>query len=119
MRFRFWLILLLVLLSGYAVAPRINLPQTLKIPYLNWEINSLAGNFPLKLGLDLQGGTQLVLQTKMDEIASENRDNALESAKEVIERRVNLFGVSESVVQTSKIGDQRRILIDLPGVKDS
>ena len=119
MRFRFWLILLLVLLSGYAVAPRINLPQTLKIPYLNWEIGSLAGNFPLKLGLDLQGGTQLVLQTKMDEIASENRDNALESAKEVIERRVNLFGVSESVVQTSKIGDQRRILIDLPGVKDS
>ena len=79
----------------------------------------MAGNFPLRLGLDLQGGTQLVLQTKMDNIASENRDNALESAKEVIERRVNLFGVSESVVQTSKIGDNRRILVDLPGIKDA
>ncbi len=119
MRFRFWLILILVLLSAYVIAPKINLPQTVKVPYLNWEFNALAGNFPLKLGLDLQGGTQLVLQTKMDKIASENRDNALESAKEVIERRVNLFGVSESIVQTSKIGDNRRILVDLPGVKDA
>lgn len=119
MRFRFWLILILVLLSTYAIAPRVNLPQTLKVPYLNWEINSLAGHFPLKLGLDLQGGTQLVLQTKMDSIASEDRDNALDSAKEVIERRVNLFGVSEAIVQTSKIGEQRRILVDMPGVKDA
>lgn len=119
MRFRFWLILILVLLSTYVVAPRINLPQTLKVPFLNWEISSLAGSFPLKLGLDLQGGTQLVLQTKMDSIASENRDNALESAKDVIERRVNLFGVSESIVQTSRTGDNRRILVDLPGVKNA
>lgn len=119
MRFRFWLILILVLLSVYAIVPKINLPQKIKIPYLNWEFDSLAGNFPLKLGLDLQGGTQLVLQTKMDKIGSENRDNALESAKEVIERRVNLFGVSESIVQTSKIGENRRILVDLPGVKDA
>src|SRR5256885_448316 len=95
MRIRFWIILILVFLSGYAIAPRVNLPKTIKIPYFNKEINSLAGNFPLKLGLDLQGGTQLVLQTKMDKIATENRDNALESAKEVIERRVNLFGVAE------------------------
>lgn len=119
MRTRFWIILILVLLASYAVAPQVTLPQTINIPLINKEINVLAGNFPLKLGLDLQGGTQLVLQTKMDQIAPENRDNALESAKDVIERRVNLFGVSESIVQTSKVGDQRRILIDLPGVKDS
>ncbi len=119
MRVRFWLILILILLSVYAIAPQINLPQSIKIPYFNSEIKSLAGNFPLRLGLDLQGGTQLVLQTKMDNIPSENRDNALESAKEVIERRVNLFGVSEAIVQTSKLGDNRRILVDLPGVKDA
>lgn len=119
MRTRFWLVIILVLLATYAVAPKFSLPQTIKIPFLNWEINSLAGHFPLKLGLDLQGGTQLVLQTKMDQIASENRDSALDSAKEVIERRVNLFGVSESVVQTSKVGDHRRILVDLPGIKDA
>ncbi len=77
------------------------------------------GNFPLKLGLDLQGGTQLVLQTQMDKIADSNKDNALESARQVIEKRVNLFGVSEAVVQSSKVGNERRILVELPGLKDA
>lgn len=76
-------------------------------------------NFPLKLGLDLQGGTQLILEAQMDKIDSLSRDNALESAKNVIEKRVNLYGVSEALVQSSKIGEQRRILIELPGLKDS
>lgn len=119
MRFRFWLILILVLLSSYAIAPKITLPQTIRVPYLNYEINDIGGKFPMKLGLDLQGGTQLVLQANMDQIPTPSRDDALESAKEVIERRVNLFGVSESIVQTSKIGEIRRILVDLPGVKNA
>lgn len=75
--------------------------------------------FPLKLGLDLLGGTQLVLQTQMEKIDPKERDQALESAREVIERRVNLFGVSESIIQSSKIGNTRRILVDLPGIKDA
>ncbi len=75
--------------------------------------------FPLKLGLDLQGGTQLVLETQMEKIDPASRDSALESVKNVIERRVNLFGVSEAVVVSSKIGDKRRILVDLPGLKDA
>lgn len=98
--------------------PHLNLPKVVvlrnKIDLSGW-----VGKFPLKLGLDLQGGSQLVLGTLMDKIPNDQKDNALESAKEVIERRVNLFGVSESVVQSSKIGDQRRILVDLPGIKDS
>lgn len=80
---------------------------------------NLLGRFPIKLGLDLQGGSELVLQTKMDKIKPEDRDTALESARQVIERRVNLYGVSESVVQSSKLGDERRILVELPGVKDA
>ncbi|MFA5932830.1 MAG: protein translocase subunit SecD [Microgenomates group bacterium] len=80
---------------------------------------SITGRFPIKLGLDLQGGTELILQTDMSKIAASDRDNALESARQIIERRVNLYGVSESVVQSSKLGDQRRILVELPGVKDS
>jgi len=76
-------------------------------------------NFPLKLGLDLQGGTQLILETQMDKIDPASRDSALESAKNVIERRVNLFGVTESLVQTSKIGQDRRILVELPGLKNA
>lgn len=119
MRIRFWIIFILFLLAGYAVSPRINLPQSLNIPFTNTRVDAIAGNFPIKLGLDLQGGAQLVLETKMDQIPAEDRDSALESAKEVIEKRVNLFGVSEAVVQTSKIGETRRILVDLPGIKDA
>lgn len=80
---------------------------------------NFANNFPIKLGLDLQGGTELELQTDMGKIAPTDRDDALESARQVIERRVNAFGVSESLVQSSKVGQDRRILVDLPGVKDA
>ncbi len=55
----------------------------------------------------------------MDKIDPKNRDTALESAKQVIERRVNLYGVSEALVQTSKIGEQRRIIVELPGLKEA
>lgn len=96
------------------------------IPFLDHNINlsfltppSYTGKFPIKLGLDLQGGTELILQTDMSKIANNDRDSALESARQVIEKRVNLYGVSESLVQSSKLGDQRRILVELPGVKDS
>lgn len=77
------------------------------------------GKFPIKLGLDLQGGTELTLETNMNKIASSDRDTALEAARQVIERRVNLYGVSEAVVQSSKVGNDRRILVELPGVKDA
>lgn len=72
----------------------------------------------LKLGLDLQGGTRLVMQADMSPVKSEDRTSALESAKEVVERRVNLFGVSEPIVQSSKVGEDYRIIAELPGVKD-
>lgn len=93
-----WVILLIVLLSV-------------------WIDFSIA--FPLKLGLDLQGGTELILQAEMDQVNPLDRDSALASAAEVIEKRVNLYGVSEAVVQSSKVGDERRILVELPGLKDA
>ena len=116
MRTRIWIILFLILGAVYIDLPKLNLPQ-INIPFLNTDLSSHLGVIPLKLGLDLQGGAQLVLETQMDKIAPEDRDTALDSAHEVIERRVNLYGVSEAVVQTSRVGDSRRILVDLPGVK--
>lgn len=70
----------------------------------------------IKQGLDLKGGTQLVLQADMKNIKSGDRDTALEGVKNVIERRVNLFGVSEPVVQSSKVNNEYRVLVELPGV---
>jgi preprotein translocase subunit SecD len=112
-----WIIILLTLAAIYLDLPK--LPWSYTIPKVNIATNNLLDKFPIKLGLDLQGGTQLVLQTDMSKIAPENKDSALESAREVIEKRVNLFGVSESVVQSSKVGDTRRILVELPGLKDA
>jgi len=74
--------------------------------------------FKLKKGLDIQGGMQVVLKAKMNEIAAEDRETAIESAKEVILRRVDLYGINEPSVITSKMGEEYRLLIDLPGVSD-
>ena len=120
MRFKLWFIILLTVGAIFIDLPKLPfIPQDLTIPYLNVGVSNLVGFFPLKLGLDLQGGTQLVLETQMDKIPEPDRDQALASATEVIERRVNLFGVSESIVQSSKVGSKRRILVDLPGIKDA
>jgi len=110
-RFSLWFIIILVILSFFV---DIN-----KFPEVKFLGKSVKLNFPLKLGLDLQGGTQLILETQMDKIDPQNRDSALESAKNVLEKRVNLYGVSEALVQSSKVGNQRRILVELPGLKDA
>jgi preprotein translocase subunit SecD len=75
--------------------------------------------FPLKRGLDIQGGMQVVLQADMSKIPQADRLTALESAREVIARRVDLFGVSEPVIQTSRNGEDYRLIVELPGVENS
>lgn len=74
---------------------------------------------PFSLGLDLQGGAHLVYVADMSEIDEADRSNALESARNIIERRVNLFGVSEPLVQANKTNSgEYRIIVELAGVKD-
>ncbi len=71
-----------------------------------------------RLGLDLQGGAHLVYQADISNIAGDERGIAVEGVRDVIERRVNGFGVSEPVVQTNKVGEDYRIIVELPGVTD-
>ncbi|MEK7129607.1 MAG: protein translocase subunit SecD [Patescibacteria group bacterium] len=74
--------------------------------------------FKTHLGLDLSGGTHMVLEADMKEIPAADRPGALESARQVIERRINFFGVSEPVVQSSRVNDAYRVIVELPGVTD-
>ena len=67
-------------------------------------------NYPLQLGLDLQGGSQLTLQIIKEE-GKVTRDE-LEAVNSVIDKRVNNLGVSESNLQTLG-GDQ--LILELPG----
>lgn len=71
--------------------------------------------YPPNLGLDLAGGSQLTYQAHVGELPEEERFEALEGVRDVIERRVNPDGVSEVVVQT--VGDDK-LIIELPGVTD-
>jgi protein-export membrane protein SecD len=107
--FKFLVIILLALAAGYLVYPggsKISL-KPLKINYEK--------KFTLKLGLDLQGGTHLVYEGDLKDIAPDARGDAMNSARDVIERRVNAFGVSEPLVQVS---GENRLIVDLAGVKD-
>jgi SecD/SecF fusion protein len=67
-----------------------------------------------KLGLDLKGGTQIVLETKDGDRVKANR-NSTERALEIIRGRVDALGVAEPTLARS--GD-RRIIVELPGVQD-
>lgn len=70
----------------------------------------------LKKGLDLQGGLQLVYSVDLSRLAPEDREEAFEGVRAVIDRRVNFFGVAEANIQTARFGDQRKIIVELPGI---
>jgi len=101
---RFFLIVLLVI-----SAVIINLP---------YGSTLLKRDLSLKKGLDLQGGTHLVLETDMKDIDSQDKLDALEAAKQVISRRVDLYGVTEPVIQTATLKDSYRIIVELPGIQN-
>ncbi len=111
-------ILILAVLAGFLVYPAVfnrsmdwlNSTLGLKLPHY-W-------NLPFHLGLDLQGGTHLVYQADVSQIPAGDRADALEGVRDVIERRVNAFGVAEPLVQTSGAGEDWRVVVELAGVKD-
>jgi preprotein translocase subunit SecD len=112
-RLNFWLILLLTIIStAISVIPSPNL----NISFGRLQIRK---EFRTSLGLDLAGGSHLVFEAKLDDIKPADRDQALSSARDTIERRVNFFGVAEANVQTSKTGGSSRIIVELPGIENA
>lgn len=71
-----------------------------------------------RLGLDLQGGTRLVYRVNMKDIKPAEQKDAFESARNVIERRINYLGVSEPSIQTVKVANEYRIIVELPGMSN-
>ncbi|NDE68097.1 protein translocase subunit SecD [bacterium] len=80
--------------------------------------------FPYRLGLDLNGGTHLVYKADISKLPASDVDVSMEALRNVIERRVNLFGVSEPIVQVEKGGilgsaeAAHKLIVELPGVTD-
>ena len=75
-------------------------------------------NLPFRLGLDLQGGTQLIYEADISKIPGADQASAVEWVRDVIERRVNAFGVAEPVIQVTKSQDKWRIIAELAGISD-
>lgn len=79
--------------------------------------------FPFNLGLDLAGGSQLVYEADVSDANPQEVPALMQTLKEVIERRINVFGVSEPLVQVEQSsfvseGTSHRLLVELPGVTD-
>ncbi len=111
-RFLLWFILGLTLISAF-----IDLPTRPSIDFKFGRFH-LFRDLEIKQGIDLAGGTHLVFQADMSKIASQDKDSAIEAVRNNIERRVNLFGLTEPLIQTSKIGEEYRLVVELAGVKD-
>ncbi len=76
-----------------------------------WQPWDPSGTSSLKLGLDLQGGLRVVLQSEADDPLPLRED--LNAARNIIENRINEFGVAEPLIQTS---GSNRIIVELPGL---
>jgi preprotein translocase subunit SecD len=99
-----WLIPILIII---AVAVWIDLPFNPGI-----HIGSFDRDVKIVQGLDLQGGLQILLEADLpagEEVTSEQ----MQTARDIIERRVNALGVTEALVQ---IAGSNRILVELPGI---
>lgn len=108
------MLLLTVLFAGYAFPSYWNnAANVMRLPGMFQMEDE-----PYRLGLDLKGGTHLVYEADMSQISQDGRLDALEGVKNVIERRVNAFGVSEPLVQTTTTGNTYRLMIELAGVSD-
>jgi preprotein translocase subunit SecD len=84
------------------------LPKSVQVPEI-----------PFHLGLDLQGGIHLVYQADLSNVDEGEYDAAMQGLRDVIERRVNVFGAKEPLVQTEGRGDDRRLIVEIAGAIDS
>ncbi|MBX4192295.1 protein translocase subunit SecD [Candidatus Parcubacteria bacterium] len=105
---RYWSVLILVAAGALA--------------FFVWTTTGSNGRFDFKLGLDLSGGTHLVYTADTSKISQAQINDSLQTLREVIERRVNSFGVSEPLVQIEQGGavggGEHRLIVELPGITD-
>lgn len=99
-----------VMAGFFAVSERV--PALAKIPWVGKIIKHY------RLGLDLQGGTHLLYRADFTNFQGASRSDAMDGLRDVIERRVNFFGVTEPIIQVETSGDERRLIVELAGVKD-
>ena len=101
--FVLFLIVLVAIIAAFFVYPK----------------NFGANVMPWRLGLDLIGGSHLVYNVDLSKVSGSDQDSVLNGLRDVIERRVNLFGVSEPQVFVAKSGNDSNLVVELAGIKDT
>lgn len=91
--------------------------------YFVYTTTQDGNRYQFKLGLDLSGGSHLVYEADVSEIKEEEIADAMGVLRDVIESRINAFGVAEPLVQVEKSsivggGAKHRLVVELPGVTD-
>lgn len=111
-------------MTRYRVWSLVALVAGILLAYFVWstQANPIS-KYQFKLGLDLAGGTELIYKADMSQTPSSEQAEALDALHEVIDRRVNLFGVAEPLVQTELASalsgtTESRLIVQLPGVTD-
>ena len=87
------------------------------------KANTFLKDHPFRLGLDLSGGTHLIYKADVSAVPAGQVGDSMDALRDVIERRINLFGISEPVVQVQNggfvSGAGEELIVDLPGVTDT
>jgi len=115
-----WLVALIAVFAVFVDIPKHQFSFPFNCPGICLRIGGFSYNEEIKthLGLDLQGGTQLVLRLRTDQLPPGTNTPLGDlnvQARRVIDRRINSLGVSEPVIQS--LGDDK-ILLELPGISD-
>jgi len=110
LQIKFGLVIVLALAVGLISYPK----AVSKIP----RFYNLLNKAKINLGLDLQGGIHLEYKADLSKTDSSKVADAMQAVQDVIERRVNAFGVAEPVIYTTSSGLDRRLIVELAGVKD-
>ncbi|HHX58403.1 MAG TPA: protein translocase subunit SecD [Candidatus Moranbacteria bacterium] len=108
-RLGLFFLILLIIFSGLVAYP-----HSTKIDWLDNYLNKLRFN----MGLDLRGGVHLVYNADMSGISAGEEGSALSGVQDVIEKRVNPQGTSETIVRPSQEGGNYRLIVELPAVED-
>lgn len=87
----------------------------LKIQSSKYKIPHFFAVPPFRLGLDLLGGSHLEYQADLTNIGDQSAGDAMDGVRDVVERRVNIFGVAEPLVQ---IEGKNRLVVELAGISD-
>ena len=98
-----------------SIKAKYNIPSQLSFNVFGIDVKK---DFTTKLGLDLKGGSSLIFEADISKVKKEDLNDALSSARDVIERRINFFGVTEPQIQTVKTGNRYRLSVDLPGINN-